>query len=83
MLSHAPKTLKSVLEKLNNGWTTLNLLQEKPYKVYEFIPEEFEQLLQQTISKITDYLAEHPTYNETKLLSFYFLISHWLLSLYQ
>lgn len=72
MLSHAPKTLKSVLEKLNNGWTTLNLLQEKPYKVYEFIPEEFEQLLQQTISKITDYLAEHPTYNETKLLSFYF-----------
>lgn len=72
MLSHAPKTLNSVLEKLNNSWIALNLLQKKPYEVYDFIPEEFEQLLQQVISKITDYLAEHPTYNETKLLSFYF-----------
>jgi len=72
MLVHAPKTLKSVLEKLNSSWATLNRNQEKRYEVYAYIPEEFEQLLQRALSKITDYLAEHPTFNDFKVLNFYF-----------
>ena len=72
MLTYAPKALKGVLEKLNNSWVTLNRDQEKRYEVYSYIPEEFEQLLQRALSKITDYLAEHPTFNDFKVLNFYF-----------
>ena len=72
MLSHAPKALKSVLQKLNSSWVALNRSQQKSYEVYSYISEEFEQLLQRSLSKITDYLAEHPTLNDFKLLNFYF-----------
>ena len=72
MLAYAPKALKGVLEKLNNCWTTLNRTQDKGYEVYAYIPEEFEQLLQRALSQITDYLAEYPTFNDFKVLNFYF-----------
>ncbi len=72
MLGHAPKTLKGVLEKLNSSWATLNRDQEKRYEVYAYIPEEFELFLQRVLSRITDYLAENPTFNDFKILNFYF-----------
>ena len=72
MLSKAPKALKGVLDKLSSSWVSLIRQQEKPYDVYSHIPEEFELLLQRAITKITDYLAENPTYNESNLLNFYF-----------
>ncbi len=72
MLAYAPKALKGVLEKLNTSWATLSRSQEKRYEVYTYIPEEFELLLQRALSKITDYLAEHPTFNDFKVLNFYF-----------
>ena len=72
MLSKAPKALKGVLDKLSGSWVSLIQQQEKPYDVYSHIPEEFELLLQRAITKITDYLAENPTYNESNLLNFYF-----------
>jgi len=72
MQSKAPKTLKGVLDKLNSCWVSLSRSQDKRYEVYDSIPEEFELLLQRALSRITDYLAEHPTHNEPTLLSFYF-----------
>ena len=61
-----------MLDKLSSSWVSLIRQQEKPYDVYSHIPEEFELLLQRAITKITDYLAENPTYNESNLLNFYF-----------
>lgn len=72
MLAHVPKSLKGVLEKLNVSWAVLNRRQTVRYEVYPYIPEEFEDALQRVISKITDYLAEYPTFNDAKVLNFYF-----------
>jgi DNA excision repair protein ERCC-2 len=68
----APKSLKGVLDKLNSCWGSLNQSQEKRYEVYDSIPEVFELHLQRALTKITDFLAEHPTHNEPTLLTFYF-----------
>ena len=72
MQSRAPKILKGVFDKLSSSWVSLIREQEKSYEVYTHIPEEFEFLLQRALTKITDYLAEHPTYKEASVLSFYF-----------
>lgn len=72
MQSKAPKALQSVFDKLNSNWTSLIGSQVKLYEVYTHIPEEFELLLQRALTKITDYLAENPTYNELSVLNFYF-----------
>ncbi len=72
MQSRAPRALKSVFEKLSISWVSFIREQEQPYEVYSHIPEEFELLLQRALTKITNYLAEHPTYNESSLLNFYF-----------
>ncbi|MBC7751257.1 MAG: ATP-dependent DNA helicase, partial [Candidatus Saccharibacteria bacterium] len=72
MQAKAPKSLKGVLDKLSTCWVSINRNQEQLYEVYSQIPEEFELLLQRALTKITDYLAEHPTHNEPSLLNFYF-----------
>ena len=72
MQSKAPKSLKGVLEKLSVCWASINRTQDQAYEVYNHIPEDFELLLQRTLTKITDFLAEHPTHNEPSLLNFYF-----------
>lgn len=68
----APKALKSVLDKLSLSWEALNIAQEDRYQVYAEIPENFEFALQRVVTRITDYLAEHPTNIEPRLLGFYF-----------
>ena len=68
----APKSLKGVLEKLSACWISINRNQQQAYEVYNHIPEDFELHLQRALTKITDYLAEHPTHNEVSLLNFYF-----------
>ena len=72
MQSKAPKRLKGVLEKLSACWVSINRNQDQAYEVYNHIPEDFELHLQRALTKITDYLAEHPTHNEASLLNFYF-----------
>ena len=72
MQTRAPKTLKGVFDKLSSSWVSLIREQEKSYEVYTHIPEEFYFLLQRALTKISDYLAENPTYNESCVLSFYF-----------
>ena len=72
MQSKAPKSLKGVLEKLSACWVSINRNQNQAYEVYNHIPEDFELHLQRALTKITDYLAEHPTHNEASLLNFYF-----------
>lgn len=72
MQSKAPKSLKGVLDKLSACWLSINRNQSKAYEVYNHIPEDFELHLQRALTKITDYLAEHPTHNEVRLLNFYF-----------
>lgn len=72
MQMFAPKELRGVMDKFNATWLAMLRNQEKTYDVYDHIPEEFEFSLQRVITKITDYLAEHPTYNESGVLNFYF-----------
>ena len=72
MQSKAPKSLKGVLDKLSACWLSIIRNQKQAYEIYNYIPEDFELLLQRVLTKITDYLAEHPTHNEASLLNFYF-----------
>ena len=66
------QSLRPTLNKLAACWESLGRQQDKDYEVYHYIPEEFELLLQKAVSKITDFLAEHPTHTESHLLNFYF-----------
>lgn len=68
----APKALKSVLDRLSLAWVRLVQDQQALYEVYPVIDEEFEFALQRVVTRITDYLAEHPTNNDAGLLNFYF-----------
>ena len=72
MRANAPKSLKSSLDKLALSWNALQQNQRTSYTVYPEIAEDFEFTLQRLVTRITDYLAEHPTNNETSLLNFYF-----------
>lgn len=72
MRATAPKSLKSTLDKLASSWNALQKNQSASYEVYPQIPEDFEFTLQRLVTRITDYLAEHPTHNDSSLLSFYF-----------
>ncbi len=72
MRQAAPKALKSVLEKLSLSWIRLVQQQHAAYEVYPAIDEEFQFALQRVVTKVTDYLAEHPTHNDAGLLNFYF-----------
>jgi DNA excision repair protein ERCC-2 len=68
----APKALKSALDKLSLAWTRLVQPQEAAYEVYPAIDEELQFALQRVVTRVTDYLAEHPTHNDAGLLNFYF-----------
>lgn len=72
MRKGAPKALKSPLDKLSLAWTRWVEQQEAPYEVYPAIDEELQFALQRVVTRITDYLADHPTTNEPELLNFYF-----------
>jgi len=72
MRQAAPKALKSSLDKLSMHWSRLEQAQEALYEVYPAIDEEFQFALQRAVTRITDYLAEHPTNNDATLLTFYF-----------
>ena len=72
MQSRAQKAFKGVLYKLSSSLVSLFRVQEKLYEVYNHITKEFELLLQRALTKITDYPAEHPTYNESSAPNFYF-----------
>lgn len=72
MRAGAPKSLKPSLDKLALSWDALQQNQRTAYAVYPEIAEDFEFTLQRLVTRITDYLAEHPTNNEASLLNFYF-----------
>lgn len=72
MRLNAPKSLKSSLDKLAMRWNVLQQNQIASYEVYPEIAKDFEFTLQLLVTRITDYLAEHPTHNEASLLNFYF-----------
>lgn len=72
MRQEAPKALKPVLEKLSFAWTRLVEPQEATYEVYPAIDEELHFALQRVVTRITDFLADHPTTHDPGLLNFYF-----------
>jgi len=72
MRQSAPKAVRSTLDKLSQAWIQLVQDQEAPYEVYAGIEEELHFALQRTVTRITDYLADHPTNNDAGLLNFYF-----------
>jgi DNA excision repair protein ERCC-2 len=72
MRQSAPKAVRSALDKLSQAWIQLVQDQEAPYEVYSVIEEELHFALQRTVTRITDYLADHPTNNDAGLLNFYF-----------
>jgi DNA excision repair protein ERCC-2 len=72
MRQSAPKAVRSTLDKLSQAWIQLVQDQEAPYEVYSVIEEELHFALQRVVTRITDYLADHPTNNDPGLLNFYF-----------
>lgn len=72
MRQSAPKALRSALDKLSLAWEKRVQQQEAPYEVYPEIDEELQFALQRVVTRITDWLADHPTRNDPELLDFYF-----------
>ena len=72
MRQSAPKALKAAFDKLSQAWIRLVQAQEATYEVYPTIDEELQFALQRVVTRVTDYLAEHPTHNDAGLLNFYF-----------
>lgn len=72
LLELAPKPVRNALHQLATSWDMLNLSQDEAYQVHAAIPEAFEFALNRVVTRITDYLAEHPTTTEPRLLNFYF-----------
>lgn len=71
-IDHAPKSLRGVLDRLADAWDLVTMKQEVEYEVYPEIDESLQIALQKAVTRITDYLADHPTQNEPALLGFYF-----------
>ncbi len=68
----APKVLKLSFEQLSQRWNSLQQDQTNTYAVYDAIDEDFKFALHRVVTRITDFLADHPTHNEAGLLNFYF-----------
>ncbi|MDQ2077827.1 ATP-dependent DNA helicase [Marinimicrobium sp. ABcell2] len=76
---HAPKRLKSALDKINREWNQLNRAQEaEDYAVLKSLPVAFLGSLQSATGAIMDYLTEHPTATAPDLMPFYFDALHFL-----
>lgn len=72
LVDRAPKTLRGVLDRLADAWDMVAMRQEVEYEVYPEIDEGLQIALNRAVTRITDYLADHPTQNEPVLLDFYF-----------
>lgn len=68
----APKSLKTVLDRVNRQWNELHRNQGSQYQVYHSIAEKFLFSLQQAGTEITDLMAEEPTSLNEDLQRFYF-----------
>jgi DNA excision repair protein ERCC-2 len=73
----APAALKKSLDRLNRNWNALHKDQSEPYQVYSEGPAKFATALQQTITEITDYLADNPANADSRLQAFYFDALHF------
>ncbi|MGH8809040.1 MAG: ATP-dependent DNA helicase, partial [Noviherbaspirillum sp.] len=73
----APAALKKSLDRLHRNWNGLHKDQRTPYQVYPEVPGKFATALQQAIAAITDFLAESPTYTDSRLQRFYFDALHF------
>lgn len=72
LVDRAPKSLRGVLNRLSDAWDLVAMKQEVEYQVYPEIDEGLQIALNRAVTRITDYLADHPTQNEPTLLDFYF-----------
>lgn len=72
LVDRAPKSLRGVLDRLSDAWDLVAMKQEVEYQVYPEIDEGLQIALNRAVTRITDYLADHPTQNEPTLLDFYF-----------
>ncbi|HEU4709095.1 MAG TPA: ATP-dependent DNA helicase [Methylophilaceae bacterium] len=72
LVDRAPKQLRGVLDRLADAWDLVAMKQEVEYQVYPEIDEGLQIALNRVVTRITDYLADHPTQNEPVLLDFYF-----------
>ena len=68
----APKSLKTVLDRVNRQWNELYRNQDSGYQVYHSIAEKFLFSLQQASAEITDLMAEEPASLNQDLQRFYF-----------
>jgi DNA excision repair protein ERCC-2 len=72
--------LKKSLDRLNRNWNALHKDQSEPYQVYSEVPAKFATALQQTITEITDYLADYlanAANADSRLQAFYFDALHF------
>ncbi|WP_175625946.1 MULTISPECIES: ATP-dependent DNA helicase [Oxalobacteraceae] len=68
----APKSLKTVLDRVNRQWNDLYRNQEAEYAVYHAIAEKFLFALQQAGTDITDLMTDEPDSVSPELQRFYF-----------
>lgn len=68
----APKSLRTVLDRVNRLWNDLYRDQETEYAVYHAIAEKFLFALQQAGTDITDLMTDEPDSVSPELQRFYF-----------
>ena len=68
---NAPKSLKTMLDRVARHWNTLHQDQVDDYQIYPTIADLFIASLQKAVSAITDHLTDQPTGNDAALLRFY------------
>jgi len=67
-----PEELKKPLDRVHRQWNTLEKEQTGDYQAYPALPDKFMGALQTATTAIGDYMAEHPSYMDADLQSFYF-----------
>jgi len=67
-----PEELKKPLERVHKQWNQLEKEQTAEYQSYAELPDKFMGALQTAATAISDYMADHPSYADPDLQSFYF-----------
>jgi DNA excision repair protein ERCC-2 len=78
MRRSAPPPLKKTLARVARSWKELTTAQTADYSAHASLPSRFIAALEQAISQLTDFVAEHPDAFARETTRFYFDAMHFV-----
>jgi DNA excision repair protein ERCC-2 len=78
MRRSAPPPLKKTLARVARSWKELSTAQTADYSAHASLPSRFIAALEQAISQLTDFVAEHPDAFARETTRFYFDAMHFV-----